>query len=627
MKRSFLVSCALFSAALPLFAQGPGELYDRQVSQLESRGERGSLSARAAAFSALGGLPADTESFLAFGRLSEMLDYVALDDSPAQYLALDLVQGLDSAALGASRAAIRDLQRLAPLLELLDQSQTSWCESWMRQAEPAAARAIVAQQREDTAAAAEQLVQYTEDFQLAPIYLVVTCKPGMQMLLHQASMLPLMIPVEPGGPVELTAQGAWRGFCIKGNMIDLSQMELSPEQESRLSENLEKMQVYVMARVVDNKLVLVITNDMSKVKHPASAGQSVLRSDKLAILDPVLAQRPLLVGYTAPELVTLSNRMDMQRYRSVTRFVANVFRRSAKDSAVYGRAASAVDVLAETLEKLVPVCSHAEQCVVWEEEALYMRFVADAGHLQFHPGSLSSRAFNVPASSIFYAESTPVSFSGPELPALPVLLDECAHAMRGCKATLKPQEARGVEQSLMRLEQARPALETATKGVEMLASELSGSLALLVQEPSAGGASSVQFSLQAGMPNAATAAETGALLVKGIQMLSQLKVCNNLPLMMKHSEQALMLGNGPDGLEQMPAAPGRAVHGGAVFSLQIGPLSQALERACAQSGAAQLRNAAAITRAGAAFVERLEGAAVTRDGQLHVLMRALPSCK
>lgn len=627
MKRRFLVSFALFSAALPLFAQGPGELYARQLELLECGEMNGALSDRAAAFSALGGLPADTESFLALGRPAEILDYVAPEDSFAQYMALELVRGVDSVALGASRASIKDLTRLAPLLELLEQSQPTWCESWMRQAEPAAARAIVAQQREDTAAAAEQLVQYTRDFHLSPIYLVVTCKPGMQMLLHQASMLPLMIPVEPGGPVELTAQGAWRGFCIKGNMVDLRQMDLSPEQESRLRENLEKLQVYVMARVVDNKLVLVITSDMSKVKHPASVSQSVLRSDKLAILDPVLSKNPLLVGYTAPELVNLSSRMDMVRYRSVARFLANVFRRYGKESAVCARAASAVDVLTETLEKLAPASQQAEQCVVWSEDALYMRFVKDAGHLHFLPGTLSQLAFNVPEKSILYAETTPVESTGPELPSFPVLLEECAHALQGCKATLKPEEARGVEQRLSQLEQARPALETVASGVSKLASGASGSVALLVQESAAACAEPVQFSLRAGMTGAEAALETGTLLAKGSQMLSQLPGSIVSPLVMQNNEQTLTLGSEIGGMEPGASAAGHPVQGGAVFSMQFGPLNQALERAGVQSKDTQLLNAASFTRAGAAFIERLEGAAVIRDGQLHILMRALPSSK
>ena len=121
-----------------------------------------SLAERAAAFPALAALPADTDSFLAVGRLGELVAMAGGADAAAVMPILAMAGGLESLALGVSEDAARDLQRLAPLLELMTQSNPAWMDAWMNQAEPAAALAIVAQQREDTEKNIEQLVQYTQ---------------------------------------------------------------------------------------------------------------------------------------------------------------------------------------------------------------------------------------------------------------------------------------------------------------------------------------------------------------------------------------------------------------------------------------------------------------------------------
>ena len=619
MKRASLVSLALAFSAVPVFAQASAVSLPELLEQAVLSPASASLAERAAAFPALAALPADTDSFLAVSRLGELVTMAGGADAAAMPM-LAMAGGLEGFALGVSGEAARDFQRLAPLLELMTQSQPGWMEAWMNQAEPAAALAIVAQQREDTEKNIEQLLQYTKDFSLAPIYMVLTAKPEMQMLLHQASMLPLMIPVEPGGPVELTAQGAWRGFCIKGNLVDLADAGLSPEQEASLKENLAKVSVYVMARVVGNKLVLAITSNMDMVTLPASADKSVLASDKLSAFDSCMNKAPWALSYTSPGLVNLSTNLDANGYRSVARFVGNVLRRVGKQNDRCARAATALDSLEQSLTALVPPSSHAEKLMVWQDEALFVHVVSDARGYSFAPGTLSDQPQKDAGSCILFAESTPVQSEYPVLPAASPTLDNLVTVLNGCKATLQPEHAAGVDEQLKMLEQARPGLEKIAAGVEKLNTALTGNTTLQVQEAAAGAECPVQFCLRAGVADEAALNEAGAMLQEGAQSMCDGDKCDELSLHISHDAQTLQISSTPEGLA-MPAST-QAVQGGMVFSLQLAPLARVVERTpVAETNPAVLES----LQVGSAIVERVDGAVTTRDGMMHTLLRVQPA--
>lgn len=623
MNRSSLAALAMSVLALPALAQSPQPPLTQLLEQTVATPARASLGERAGAFSALAALPANTDSFMAVTRLGELAMLAGGVEMAAQFPALALVGGLDSFALGVSSEAAADLQRLAPLFELLGQSQSAWVESWMNQAEPGAALAIVAQQRETLAACAEQLVQSTADFSLAPIYLVLTAKPEAQMLLHQASILPLMIPVEPGGPVELTAQGAWRGFCIRGNLVDLTEAGLDPEHESRLKANLEKVRVYVLARVVDNKLVLAITSDMSKVKLPSSADKSLLSTDKFNAFDSCVGRNPWAVGYTSPGLVNLCERLDLHGYQSVARFVSGVLRRLGPQNEGCARAAVSLDSLMQSLDSLIPPGKHAEQVMVWQDDAVYVRTVSDARGVEFAPGTMSSLPYSQAQDTIVFAESTPVRFTGGSVPSVPVVLDDLSMVLQGCRTTLQPRYAAGVEQHLKHLAEARPGLVKLAAGAEkLLSSAISGSTTLLVQEQPAETAHPVSFSLRTGVADAAALDEAGTMLQEGAQLLCGETKCCAEPLQVQRNAETLLLSSVAGGLELV--APSAAVPGGAVFSLQLAPMSRALDRAAVSCPDVRVNDAAETLRVGASLIERIDGAATTREGQLHTLLRVQP---
>ena len=114
--------------------------------------------------------------------------------------------------------------------------------------------------------------------------------------------------------------------------------------------------------------------------------------------------------------------------------------------------------------------------------------------------------------------------------------------------------------------------------------------------------------------------EAGALLQDGAKSLCDGDKCDELSLHVTHDTQTLQISSTPEGLA-MPAST-QAVQGGMVFSLQLAPLARAVERTpVAETNPAMLES----LQVGAAIVERVDGAATTRNGMMHTLLRVQPA--
>ena len=95
-----------------------------------------------------------------------------------------------------------------------------------------------------------------------------------------------------------------------------------------------------------------------------------------------------------------------------------------------------------------------------------------------------------------------------------------------------------------------------------------------------------------------------------------------MQLEIKKTDTALLLATSPGGLEIAPAES-RTVQGGMVFSLQLAPLSRAVERIDKfHPGNPEMLK---VLKAVASLVERVDGASSIRDGMIHSLLRVQPA--
>ena len=109
MNRTSLVSLALAFSAVPVFAQTPAGALPELLEQAVLSPASASLAERTAAFPALAALPMDTDSFLAVGRLGELVAMAGGADAAAVMPMLAMAGGLESFALGVSEEAAHDL--------------------------------------------------------------------------------------------------------------------------------------------------------------------------------------------------------------------------------------------------------------------------------------------------------------------------------------------------------------------------------------------------------------------------------------------------------------------------------------------------------------------------------------
>lgn len=611
--------CTIFSLALsfltfPVQTCLGGEPFAKLQSLMAGAPSSLSVNARERVFSALGALPADIDSFAAVNKLGALAEL--LQEQAGAVPGMDLASELDSFAVGITPRTVQDLQRMKPLFQVLSASQDEVADAWCAQANADAARAIVAVQREQKAEDGDRLVQATAEFHLAPIYMVLTARPGGETLLQQLSVLPLMLPMGTDAPIEMTVRSGWRGFCVHGSMLDLSAAELAPEQESRLQANLQKARLYVLARTVGNKLVLVICSNPDEVKIPARSADSALASPQLAAFDAVLPRGAWSVGCSSPAVVKLREELDLFDYQYVAAFMERVFLRLAGQNEACAAAAKAVKSLLDAAVQVLPARSGAERMVLWEEDALYLHLVSDAGTQRFTPGTLRYTGQAAKPDTVVYAESTPVA----GVPALdiPAVLGQVETVQRGYLATLNPAAARVMEPEAQRLQQYRPALEQLGTGLQNWYVALAGSGALLLREPADGEPQTFAFSLRGEFADDSVAANTCTLMQNGLNGI----IPKDSPRpVVSVSANTVLVHYGAEASGCIAPEAGIQVPGGALISVNVPAVVRLMERLDPDAQNPRIQAALQGARDTAACVERVDVAACSKDEELHALIR------
>ncbi len=606
MNRASLASLALAFSAAPVFAQAPAVSLPVLLEQVVACSTPASVAERAAAFPALAALPADTDSFLVLNQLGSWASLLQSEDSMLPWK--DMVDALDSMALGVTKRTVQDLQRLQPLFQVLSASQNDVVDNWVGEANDSAARAIVAVLREEYAASGEKLVQATQDFHLAPIYVTLSAKPGNEALLQQLSMLPLMLPMGTDAPIEMTVRSGWRGFCVHGHGLDLSEAELAPEHETRIRQNLEKARLYVLARTVGNKLVLVICSNLDEVKIPVKKADSILNSPLMTAFDSCLSRRTWLAGYSSPAVVQLREELNLFDYQYVASFMERVFSRLSKESAACAEAAKSVKALLEVASQVIPSPNGPERLTMWEDGSLYLHMVNQVGPYRFAPSSLHYSHLAQHPDTVCYIELTPVS--GSPVLDVPAILTHIDAVQNGYKATLKPEHTHAEHDSLSYLLKKRDIVEPLAESWQLWSCALTGNGAMLVQSSDSSGSAAVSFALRGEFADAAKAEHVCSLLQKG----SAWCVAGEKPVVQKEGGTVLMsCGQSSMGLAAPAASV--AVPGGAFFSLNVPGLVRVLESSGNMEPApAELHNASWL-------VERLEGCMSTAGDELHTVLK------
>ncbi len=620
MRRYSLVPILLAALAFPLFAGDSQDTMTRlQSLQMES-GEVLPVRARAGVFSALGALPYDTDSFFALSHLGELADFLQRETSGIS--GAELATGLDGFAIGVSARTLRDLQHLKPLFEVVAAAQTDWVDIWGESANDEAARAIVAVQREQMAADGEKLVQATRDFHMAPIYFVLTAKPESlgEALLQQLCVLPLMVPMGSDAPIEMTMKAGWRGFCVQGDWMDLSNAGLSPEHELQVKKNLANARLYVVSRMVADKLVLAICSNLDEVKIPSRLDNSVLASPVMAGFDTAMKRDSWVVGYSSPAVVKLREESDLFDYQYAASFMEKVFSRLGSGNAACATAASSVKALMEMVKSVLPHQHGAERLAVWKDDGICLHLICESDSTQFATGRLRFLHHANAPGTVIYAETTPVNSSSSV--DVPAVLNHVENVQKGYIDTVKTERAAEVRESMALLQQHRRAVELIASIMQKLGGAMHDSSAILVQETALDNKFAAAGYMRADLTDAARGRELESMLQSACKELADDAESG---IQFKVDDKTLHLSyyGGESPLLCEMEAPVSAA--GAIMSVNVPALARVLEREAGRTQDTDVAETAESLYELSQYVQRIEAAATTVDKKTHMLLRVIQS--
>lgn len=587
---------------------------------------------RAAVFSAMASLPADTDSFFAIRGLGDYLGNEDFNALAAGFPAVSMVAGLDGFALGLSEAAVKDLQRMLPLFSAIVGEQPELADEWLEKAVPDAGLVIVAQQREARQYTTEQLLEASRHAHLAPVYMVLSSRPESVSLLHTISMLPLMMPADPSGLIEPVMQENARGFCVRCDKFDWDEAELPADIVARIRQNLSQTRLYVTLHMVRDSLVLAVYTNPQELHFPESAAASVLGTARMHSYDSLMHAGACAMGLSSAALVNLRENLNLQAYRGAARFMGGVFR-----NLVSGQpAAAAVDRLLQTLVTLSPDCRGAEKIQVWKDGDYYVEFTADASGLSFEPGKLGVYPYANQQGTIFFAQGTPLR-GMPEIDAAAVI-DDVLTVQNGYLDTLNPVARADAEADLETFRLLSPALKSLAVGLAGAGRALGGESALLLQwNPLASGVvQAVPVALRVSLGDSAAYAEAEKHLVAaGDSLYALLTEREKKELQqellahvsVERAESALVVKNGSDALTPAGAPDTIEVPGGMVFTLRLAELGDALSFIARKNHDSDLNAAAADISSAAEEIQRIDGAVSTQNNRLRVRLRVRPVSK
>lgn len=623
MKQGLLSVLACCGALWPCsWAQAPAHpLCELLTLQQAPREQQATPAQRAAAYPSLALLPADTDSFLHFARLNEWMELLDAD-------ALSSVPGLftkgfkpESFAIGANEKAARDVARLAQVVKLLAAEEEALIEQWVEAAGPDAARAVVAQLREFRQWRGEQLVELTDDMEVAPLHMVLSCRPGGESVLKQLSVMLMMVPVGVEGPLELMMRGNRRGFCLCCGELDLSGANLAPEHETQILKNLRNKRLYVMAEVRGRHLVLTICSNLKDVKLPSEAADSLLGSDTMDAYDDMLQKDTYVLSHSGAALVNGSRDVNLMEYQGAAQFMQRVFESLPESVASARPAAGALGRLMDYLKLWNQDKSEANCLRVWKgkDGAWYIHGEEEACGVAFEPGSLGQRAGAAAADTVFFAESTALQGISPE--SVRNLVNDVKLVQQGVLATLKPEAAARAHSRIQETAWVFAALDSYAALAESLSPVLSGNGALLVQETGRAD-SPVSLSLCAGALPATE--ENAGRWQEASLAFNQLPDALKSGWSLKPEAGSILFSTAepPAGMPGPVAAASE--QGGAVMLLNMQALARVADAVAAYEQTEEACENAALMRDVARRLERIEGACSIQENRMHYKFRLTP---
>lgn len=350
-------------------------------------------------------LPADTDSFMVLSNVGRVLKRFGVDASPE----LSAVSGIESVAVGISDEAVALLQALVSQMgqgQMFGSTNMLMAEAWKEYATKPV-QAVIQELLDAGKKEMEQKMQtLAQQVTVKPVYFAVTVKPealpAMQMMVGM-----LAGQLSQGDLRNMVECNGFKGVKLPGFPIAL------PDGAVR------KVDSYLMYRMQDTSLLVVLCGDPAQAKAPANAAESVL--GRAELLNSRLSRKSVAVISTSAAFNNICG--GTPEMDQAVDFAASVFRKLAEASPAFGRsgiyAAEGIEFLKQQLNLLTPDSDSASQLYVWLDKELHLEMVQDAAGLKYAPATMKQPAQLVNPDVAFYLESAPIiGFPQPDLPGI-----------------------------------------------------------------------------------------------------------------------------------------------------------------------------------------------------------------
>ncbi len=548
-------SLLLLAASLaPLYAQqSPApEAPAAQVSAVSAAEQR------AAVFSALAQMPANVSEFLVFTniggnflRLAESgkIPDLTVDDLPDELLAID------NAAIASTLATPGTYAYLRALVGCLrtHEGATALASNWGINARDNLTDTIVETlYTQSMLAAQKEGAAPGQPIRIPATCMVLTCKPGQEALLQTLSEELLPTLQENVGD-EVTLVNNENGFS--GIRIDLAEMvrESAEEEEEHLAacmQELSKHSLCILLRQQGNALIIALCESPQDLQLPATANESVLSLPFMAEYDAQRNKGMLMAGHLSKECSNFCQSVNNDYLLYLATGVSAVFHTLGEADATakptYDKAAAALTQLSQSLHSLTPAIEQATSFQAWCDDNLHFSLSTDAGGYSYAPGKLRLAALADAPQNIFYAETTPICYSGPQI-NLTQLTEAALSVTEALALTLNESNAAQVNQVLAMSKLFAPELQALVAASSTIGSGLDGQLAVVMDTATG------PLPLFAQAPQGATADIPRLAIYAGVSDRSQLS--SGWDAIMTSAGEAIgKLGGDPNTLSMLPIA-------------------------------------------------------------------------
>ncbi len=451
---------------------------------------------RAAVFSALAPLPRNISGFYALTNIGDNMLRLAqsgvVDDMPAEDLSEELL-ALDGVAIASTKASPATYAFISSLFECIrtQEAASTFAIAWSLNAREELADSI-SQTFYQTAFdnALKKMEAAGQPIHFPPTYICITSKPGQENILQALSMPFMMLTQGMGSEPGITLVQNKNGFSgIRINIREVLEARQEYEEDTEDEANaalyaeLSKHTLCLLMRQEGNKLIIATCESPEELQLATSPEESALNTPMMAEYDARLGDGMLMAGHFSKEFCELSQAISNNYIFNLADGAAAVFHKLAAGDeagkAAYEKAAAATNCLSQALKSLMRPVERPTSMLAWSDGDLHFLMKSDAMGNSYQRGTFRLFSLADAPQNIFYAESTPASWSG-TLPSVEQLADAALSIAEGLSLTLNDENKPQTLEGLATVKTLMPELQAASAAGVTLAEGLDGQCAVIV---------------------------------------------------------------------------------------------------------------------------------------------------